>query len=303
MDALIVSMLESMLDPEKAEKRPWETFWLGFLFTIAAGLMTLQIGGARGGFLFIAFISMGAAPFFIRVFDFEEKKVGKNFIDRHDEVIKIYAFFFLSVIFASSLLYVFLPTDTSKVLFSDQLEDLCTRGIVSDTRCGTITVTGQALGTLVGGGYGTSNAVSPEFNFINILLNNLEVLALAFIFSFVLGAGAVFLIAWNATIIGTLIGKIAENPTAFGAIQLSEGNIITNYLVALPWTLLRLLPHGIFEFGGYFFGAVAGGILSVAIVREQILSGDFRRVLSDSLIYMAISVALIAIGALIEVAV
>ncbi len=296
-------MLESMLEPDKAEKRPWETFWLGFLFTIAAGLMTLQIGGARGGFLLVAFISMGAAPFFIRVFDFEEKKQGKNFISRHNEVIKIYAFFFLSVIFASSLLYVFLPQNTTKSLFSDQLDDLCTRGIISDPGCSSVAIRGQALGQFSGGGNGASNAVSPQFTFINILFNNLEVLALAFIFSFVLGAGAVFLIAWNATIIGTLVGKIAENPTAFGAIQIAEGNIITNYAVALPWTLLRLLPHGIFEFGGYFFGAVAGGILSVAIVREQILSGEFKRVLMDSFIYMAISVALIAIGALIEVSV
>jgi uncharacterized membrane protein SpoIIM required for sporulation len=294
-------MLESLLDPENADKRPWETFWLGFLFTIAAGLLTLQIGGARGGFLFVAFISIAAAPFFLRVFDFDEKRGGKNFFDRHYEIIKIYAFFFLSVIFASSLMFVFLPNDNS-VLFSDQLEDLCARGITSDPGCGRIIVSGDASGTLAAG-YASSNAVAPEFTLVSILINNLEVLALAFIFSFVLGAGAVFLISWNATIIGTLIGKIAENPVAYGAIQLAEDNIVTNYLVALPWTLLRLLPHGIFEFGGYFFGAVAGGILSVAIVREQILSGKFGRVLTDSFIYLGISVVLITIGALIEVAV
>jgi uncharacterized membrane protein SpoIIM required for sporulation len=111
------------------------------------------------------------------------------------------------------------------------------------------------------------------------------------------------LISWNATIIGVLIAKIAENPTAFGAFELAKGNILLNYFVALPFTLLRLLPHGIFEFGGYFFGAVAGGILSVAIIREKIRQGRFMPVLKDSLIYLGISVALIAIGALIEVSV
>lgn len=283
-------MIESLISPETAEKKPWETFIAGFISTFVACLLTLKIGPNNGGFLIVAFISIAAAPFFVRIFTIEEKKKGENFIERHDEIIKIYAFFFLSVILASSLFFVLIQKETASSLFSEQIQDLCSRGIASDPSCA------EAYSV-------TAKATSTNFTFLSILFNNIEVLVLAFIFSFMLGAGAVFLISWNATIIGVLIAKIAENPSAFGAFELVKGDIITNYVIALPYTLLRLLPHGIFEFGGYFFGAVAGGILSVAIVREKFKGKKIFQVISDSLIYLGISFMLILIGALIEVAV
>lgn len=293
-------MIESIVSPERAEKKPWEAFIAGFIFTFIACLLTLRIDPSRGGFLVVAFISIAAAPFFVHLFDIEEKKGGKNFIDRHDEIIKIYAFFFLSVIFASSLFYVLVAPEIGSSLFSEQVLDLCSRGIASDPSCtGTYTATASAITPLTG----EAASAAPTFTFLGIFLNNVEVLILAFIFSFMLGAGAVFLISWNATIIGVLVAKIAENPKAFGAFELVEGNIITNYVIALPYTLLRLLPHGIFEFGGYFFGAVAGGILSVAIVREKFKGKRTYQVFLDSLIYLGISFVLVLIGALIEVAV
>lgn len=297
-------MIESLISPEVAERKPWEAFIAGFVFTLVSAFLTLYLGSTSAGFLFVAFITIGAAPFFVHIFDVEEQKEGKKFLNRHNQVLEIFAYFFVSVIIASSLVYVLVPQQTTTVLFSDQIQDLCSRNIISDTRCSRTTAsTGQAFSIFSIGGQAASNAVNPEFTFLRILTNNLEVLLLAFIFSLMLGAGAVYLISWNATVIGVLIGKIAENPPAFGLFEVAKGNLVMNYLAALPYTLLRLLPHGIFEFGGYFFGAVAGGILSVAIVREKIKQGRFMPVLKDSLIYLGISVGLIFIGALIEVSI
>jgi uncharacterized membrane protein SpoIIM required for sporulation len=66
-----------------------------------------------------------------------------------------------------------------------------------------------------------------------------------------------------------------------------------------PLILVKILPHGIFEFGGYFLAAVAGGILSAAIIQERIKT-DYERVLIDSFIYFGLAVAMIFIGAIIE---
>ncbi len=278
-------MIESIINPENVEKRPWEAFIAGFLFTIVACLLVLQMGmsGHEGaGFLIVAFISIAAAPFFVRMFDIEEKKEKKKgLFSRHDQIIQVYAFFFLSVILASSLIYV-LMTPYGDSLFIDQAKDLKAKGIIKAQATAPVTY------------------VTMKPGFFEILKNNLTILLLAFIFSLMLGAGAVFLISWNATVIGTLIGKIAENPQQYGFIAISNSPMI-NYLVALPMTLLKLLPHGMFEFAGYFFGAVAGGILSVAIVKNRFISFQIKQPLIDSAIYLALSAFLIFIGAVIEV--
>ena len=274
-------MIESILRPSSVEKRPWEAFIAGFLFTIVAILLTLQLGveGAGAGLLLVAFISIPAAPFFLNLFRLEEKHHGGNIFSRHKKLIEIFGFFFLAVILASSLVYVILPPETSAQLYDDQANSLRAMGVIK-----------------------AEASAASEIGFGYILINNLQVLFLAFIFSFVFGAGAVWLIAWNATILGVLIGKIAENPVAFGSILVVKDNIATNYVLALPLTLIRLLPHGILEFGGYFFGAIAGGILSVTLIQERYKEHKALPVMKDSLIYLAIAGALILIGAVVEVA-
>lgn len=289
-------MIESLFNPkdvkEKESKR-LEVFIAGVIFTLVGTLLAINIlppkPGTRGlGFLVVAFISIPAAPFYVQLFKIEEKEdiieKGKSLLFRHIDIIEIFGFFFLSIVFASSLFYVIAPPEVSNAVFTDQINDLQQKNIIS----------GKAHTT----GLGTTN-----YGFQEILSNNIVVLGLSFLFSFLLGSGAVFLISWNATIIGTLIGKIANNPEAFGSA--STGNILTNYIVALPVTLLRLLPHGIFEIGAYFIGAVAGGILSAGVIRESVRHrktqfAHLEQVFIDSLLYLGISVVFVVIGAAIE---
>jgi len=125
-------------------------------------------------------------------------------------------------------------------------------------------------------------------DFMCLFQNNLIVLALVLVFSFVFGAGAIYIITWNATIVGVLIGTIARS---------GGGNVIVNYLIALPMSLLSLLPHGIFEIGAYFFGGLAGGMLSAALVRGKLPK---KSVIKDVFTIFLIAVVLVAIGALVE---
>lgn len=314
-------MIESLINPEKVQEKPWVAFIAGFLFTITACVLTAQLGveGSGTGYLVVAFITIAAAPFIVRIFDIEEKKCmdEKNIFDRHDEMIKIFAWFFLSVIIASSLFFVITEESASTFLFTDQTLDLCSKGLIVDPVCEKACESGQLSGyaceqqeqmsakatdKITGMATATEGSFTPDF--ITILLNNLGVLALSIIFSFILGAGAIYLISWNATILGVLIAKIAEHPELYGAINFGSEHWFSNYLVALPVTLIRILPHGFFEFGGYFFGAVAGGILSMAIIKSRFDSFkkfEIRRSIKDAIIYAIIGIILIIIGSLIEI--
>lgn len=292
-------MIESLFNPievkEKGTKR-LEIFIAGMIFTLIGALFAINVvpptPEAQGlGFLVVAFISIPAAPFFVQIFKIEEEEEivekHKSIIFRHIDVIEIFAFFFLAVVVASSLFYIIAPPEISQPVFNDQVNDLVSKRVIS--------------GNLIGSSASTGTSHVPDF--WTLFNNNIVVLVLSFTFSLVLGAGAVFLISWNASIIGVLIGKIAENPEAFGS--LSTGNIFTNYLIALPVTLLRLLPHGIFEIGAYFIGAVAGGVLSAGIIHESIRHRKtefhhLRMVLTDSLFYLGVSVIFLFIGAVIE---
>ena len=126
-------------------------------------------------------------------------------------------------------------------------------------------------------------------------------LFLAIILSFVYGAGAIFLIAWNASIIGVVIGKdillIAATITGFGSL-----NFAAAYFPALVYGL-RFLPHGLPEVVGYFVGAVAGGIISVAITKKKYATHEFANISKDALIMAGIAVLLLFIAAVIEAAI
>ena len=58
--------------------------------------------------------------------------------------------------------------------------------------------------------------------------------------------------------------------------------------------------HGIPEMLGFFIAALAGGILSVVIIRHQFKDRYFVKILGDSLLLFGVSVVLIFIAALIE---
>ncbi len=273
-------MIESLLNPKIVIKRPYKSMIAGIVFSLVAGIISLYIQepGPGSGFLFVSFISIAAAPFFVnvlRIEEEEEKEEKGNFFTRHLDIMIIYAWLFLGIVIGSSIFYILLPEGTASSLFNEQVKDLTAKGVLS--------------------GAAVHNA-SFEFIFVN----NLYVLLIAFVTSFMLGAGAIFLVSWNASVLGVLTGKIARNPEAFGLPGL--GVLWGNYLLALPWLIVTILPHGILEFGAYFLGAVAGGILSAAIVRESVKGlVKYKRIILDSLGYLGISVLMLLAGAIVEV--
>lgn len=264
-------MLESILDPFTVKKRPYEMFLLAISIAIISVALAVGIKGISDvGFLSVAFMCIGAAPLMVRVLQIEEREDEEekgNFFERHRDIIEIYGYYFVGVVIAVSLLFFLLPPNVSNQIFESQANEVkVLRG----------SYTGMATGSC---------------GFTCLAENNLIVVGFALLFSFLFGAGAVFIITWNASIIGVLIGMTART-------QVADQGAIPGYLMALLTFFLKLTPHGAFEIGAYFLAGMSGGILSAYFTVGH--GGKKKQVFRDVVALFALSMVFIFLGAFIE---
>jgi uncharacterized membrane protein SpoIIM required for sporulation len=130
----------------------------------------------------------------------------------------------------------------------------------------------------------SGNMSSSMQHFFNILINNIYVLIFTLIFSLTFGAGAIFILAWNASVIAAAIGIFTESS-----------------LMNLHFGLMRYMVHGIPEIAAYFIAALAGGILSTAVIRNECRKDKLWCVLQDSVDMIIVAIIVIVIAAFIEV--
>lgn len=264
-------VLEALLDPRTAEDRPLEIFMISILFSIIGLFLAYNLFPAQSSILSVAFVTIFFVPFFQRLFDIEEQKdeiaarrrQDDNPLTRHRKVIFAYSAFFIGVILVYSFAFIFFPANRD--LFAMQMDWFRLQGI----------------------------AATQPGNFERYLFNNSQVMVLFFVLSVLFGAGAIFILVWNASVIAVFAGIVANNvyPT-LGA--------TAAYIYGVGVGLGSIALHGIPEIAGYFFAGIAGGILSAGLVREDLMSREFREVAKDSVIWLALAEVLIVIGAFLE---
>ena len=118
-------------------------------------------------------------------------------------------------------------------------------------------------------------------------------------FSFIYGAGAIFILTWNASVVSVAMGNtirtlLSKYAAEAGAITISQ------YFSAFSLGILRYIVHGIPEIGAYFIMGLAGGMISMAVIKHEFLSTKFKAILLDSLFLVLISVGLLIVAALLE---
>jgi len=295
-------VLESLISPQEVEKHPLDMLILGFVVATTGLWLAYYIfpQGASSWFLF--FTAMALVPMMYRLFFIEENKecdkLNKETLwGRHNEIIMVYLFMFFGMLIAFSFWFTILPTNIINLMFKDQIGEVMRiqnlRSIIVGSFLGTGGgVTGLMLSKISG------MAVSKTKLLELILANNLRLLFLFVAFSFVFGAGALLLLTWNAAVVGVAIGNLIRGTLATGA---SVASKTTTYFTAFPISFLSFFVHGIFEILGYFAGAIAGGIFSVAIVRKHYNRPEFKRIAVDVGIFLAVAIGLMLIGGVIEV--
>lgn len=280
-------VLEALLSWREALKHPF------FMLIASSFICSVSLWAAFMSFpksssiLAISFVTIALVPLFHRLFEEEEEKEAEKpgyaalFLARHFNIVKIYAFFFIGMIVTYAFWYSVVSSDVRPIMFAEQEATLGSIDNLRETLTGNFSMDVSAC---------KQDALCWfEIIFVN---NAFFVLIPALFFSFVYGAGAVFLIGWNASVLGVLIGKDVVGYAA------SHGGL-TALLMATD-RALGLVPHGMFESLGYFVGAIAGGIIGAAMSKKRHLRGELGTISKDVIVMLLIAFGLIVIGALIE---
>ena len=67
-------VLESLLNPLKAERKPWEMFFIGFLYSSIAILLSLWIFRDQASLVMVFFTVMACVPIVYNTMKLEESK-------------------------------------------------------------------------------------------------------------------------------------------------------------------------------------------------------------------------------------
>lgn len=278
-------MLEMLINPKKAERRPWEMFFIGFFYASLSVLLVKWVFSQdavlikHSGILVVLFTVLFSLPFMYYTLRLEEHKVRKGrgsveLVRTHRKA--VYAFLWLFIGFTVAFAFwnsILLTTETSK----PQIETYC-----MINRPGSFDECVRQYGIK------DSTKLAPFMTnterLFSIFTNNIYVLLFTLVFSLIFGAGAIFILAWNASVIGAAIG------------------IFTNYeLSSLPLGLARFFIHGIPEIASYFIVALAGGMVSIAVIKHETGTEKFWEVLQDALNLVIVAVVVLFIAALMEV--
>ncbi|MFH1642970.1 MAG: stage II sporulation protein M [Nanoarchaeota archaeon] len=266
-------VLESLINPLKAEREPWEMFFIGMVYSSIAVLLSLWIFNQHASLVMVFLTVMACVPLIYTTIKMEEKKDlelsdERTLLREHGKALLFFVFLFLGIMISLSLWYVFLPNDVTSTLFSIQTQTITD---INDR------VTGNA---------------TQDFNmFVAIFLNNIKVMVFCILFAFLYGAGAIFILTWNASVISVAIGNFIRTNIGTTSSYFQIGSL----------GILRYMVHGIPEITAYFVAGLAGGIISVAVIRHDFGTTKFERILLDSTNLLVISLVMLFIAALAEV--
>jgi len=277
-------MLEMLINPKKAERKPWELFFVGFFYASISMLLIHWIFAKDvvlsnySGILVVMFTVMFSIPFIFYTIRLEEERInprkeGIPLLKEHERAIMAFLWLFVGFVVAFSFWHVLLDTPT---MFKAQIETYCS--INSPSNIGSCT-TQYGLKSS-----STTGLVTGKERFFIIFTNNVFVLIFTLIFSLIFGAGVIFILAWNASVIAAAVGIFSNSK-----------------LSALPMGLARYLVHGIPEIAAYFIVALAGGLVSVAVIKHEVGTNKFWEVLQDSLNLIIVAIIVLFLAALMEV--
>ena len=280
-------MLETLIRPKEASKSPWKMFFIGLVYASLSLLLVNWFFSADAvlsrfsGMIVVTFCVMFSLPFMyylIKQEEVEDEEVEGFFgvWKAHNDAIHAFMWLFLGFVVAFAFWYIVLQ---NSVLFNAQIETYCminNPGTNLDDCVAKYSITQTKLRA--------TGAATKEVRFLSILENNVYVMIFTLIFSLIFGAGAIFVLAWNASVIASAIG------------------IFTKYSITdIPVGLLRYMVHGFPEITAYFITALAGGIFGIGILRHGVKDKRFLRVIENTVILLSLAILILIVAAALEV--
>lgn len=257
------------------ERRPYIAFLFGFFYVF--------IGYFIAGFFFdnvsIAMLFLATlliVPSLIKLIEIEEQRESRyglrHFFKEHKDILEAYIFLFIGVFAGYVLLGYAAEADKFSSIFQFQINFLKNQEGLSRELIESFFV----------------KPLEPSIeNVAGVLQNNITVMLICFVLSIFYGAGAVFLVTLNASIFASFVVFVGS----YLADKLSK------VLLIIGMFMIHMVP----EMSGFLLAAVAGGVLSKALLKERFGSKGFRNVLKDAVMLLILACCLILLAAFLEV--
>jgi uncharacterized membrane protein SpoIIM required for sporulation len=277
-------VLESIIKPITAVKRPWELFFYGILVASVGLFLGYWVFRDKADLVMIFLTTFACVPLMFHAIRSEEKEdtvleSEMTMLKRHSRVLMFYTFLFLGMVVGYVIWYVVLPTEMSQTLFRQQISTIAQINAP---------VTAQATG----------HAVTTSL-FNKIFFNNIKVLIFCIIFEFIYGAGAIFILAWNASVCSAAIGNLIKlGMTKYLALGgMAKMAAVTQ---TVSYSFMRYLFHGLPEMVAYMVAGLAGGIISVAVIRKDFKTDNFQKIILDASSLLMIAIGILFVAAVME---
>jgi hypothetical protein len=283
--------LESLIRAKGLRKQPIFILIVTFVIAIASLVFSYLTFPTHATVLSVAFITIGLVPIVYRIIvmaEEEESQYHKSFTTffaRHFNIIQLYIWIFVGVILTFMFAYIFLPDGLKLEIFSEQIRTICI-------------ISGECKSNVPLSIYGNSSAFafdackSPGVSNLAtcslfIFENNVGVMILTVILSLLYGAGAIFIVVWNASILGVFFGELFMTASHGKGLGLVQGMII---------------GHGPPELLAYIFAALSGAILSALVAKSKLEPYEFAKVSEDIIFLVMLAFFSVAYGAVLEAA-
>ena len=275
-------VLESLFNPFRVKKKPYEMFLAGLLYTVVGMMLSYFVFREIAGILMVFLVVLATVPLLYITIIHEEEldlKYSREIVllKEHTKVLLFLICLFLGITTAFVGAYILLPSDVSHTLFELQEQAI-------------INVNTYVQGSITGG-------IALSSIFSKIFVNNLKVLFFCLVFSLLYGTGAIFILTWNASVIGAAMGSLIKKEIAITAAAVGWGSLVSYFGVA-SFSFFRYMTHGLFEIAAYFLAGLAGGIISIAIIKHNLQK---EQVFIDALDLILISLLLLFVGGIVEV--
>lgn len=284
-------IIESFLNPKSVNKDLNVLYIIGLVYTSVAIVLSIIVFKSQASMVMVFFTVMAVLPYIVNSIKHEEHedlvlKEEKSILKEHAKTLWKFMLVFFGMVTAFAIWFTVLPSDTSYEVFNVQLQTI---NMINERPY-------HATGNFWNAGY----LMSKAGIFQQIVMNNLVVLFFCLIFSFLFGFGAIFILTWNASVIGTAIGTIIRTGIQEAASLLGFQKAGA-YFSVISYGILRYAIHGIPEILSYFIAGLAGGIISVAAIRHDFRSKKYHKIITDSADLIIISIIMLIISAFIEV--
>lgn len=284
-------VLEEIVSAATARKHPFNIIFMSATLSTFGIWLAFYLFEEHTSVLAMAFATVGFVPIMHEILAEEEEEEAEHpgrtitFMSRHFDIVAIYAWLFIGLLISYSFWYVVLPAQKEVNCVGDFCFPVPGReNVFKEQSKAWQYISGEATGNI-----SKASCLDQKrrdlFNCsLFIFANNAGVLVVAILVSFLYGAGAIWLIEWNASVIGIFIGK-----------EILEKNLGAGIARAIGY-----LPHGIPEIAAYFIGAIAGGVISAMIGKKRYLKHEPMIIAKDVAFMIVLAFLVLLVAAVIE---